>query len=159
MQWHLNSLCLHYYLLDFRDLLWPPISAGHDQLATRRVPPLGGQSDTGHKGVLLGGARLVSRCRRFTASRCTLEPALLRWLRLERSLWSVQSLRALLWSWGVAIARADALAGRPPLTLAPRGGVDSLGPRTPTTPPPPPKGASGQQLAVNGMSPRSQWAP
>ena len=36
-------------------------------------------------------------------------------------------------------------------------GGDSAGPRTPTTPPPP-KGASGQQLVVKGMSPRSQWA-
>ena len=40
------------------------------------------------------------------------------------------------------------------------GGGDSAGPRTPTTPPPPPpKGASGRQLVVKGMSPRSQRAP
>ena len=48
----------------------------------------------------------------------------------------------------------------PPLqTPTPGGGGDSAGPRTPTTPPPPPLGASGRQLVVKGMSPRSQRAP
>ena len=44
-------------------------------------------------------------------------------------------------------------------TFSPPGGGDSAGPRTPTTPPPPPLGASGRQLVVKGMSPRSQRAP
>ena len=37
-----------------------------------------------------------------------------------------------------------------------RGGADSSGLRTPN--PPPPKGASGQQLVVNGTDLRSPWA-
>ena len=40
------------------------------------------------------------------------------------------------------------------------GGRISAGPRTPITPPPPPpQGASGQQLVIKGMNPRSHWAP
>ena len=38
------------------------------------------------------------------------------------------------------------------------GGGDSAGPRTPTRSPPP-EGASGRQLVVKGMSPRSHRAP
>ena len=38
------------------------------------------------------------------------------------------------------------------------GGGGGATPRVPGPPPPPREGASGQQLVVKGMTPRSQWA-
>ena len=72
----------------------------------------------------------------------------------------VQNVKDTVQWWDVLlIGRIDSV-GRIDFRANHGGGGDSAAPRTPTPPPPPPpQGASGGQLVVKGMSPRSQRAP